>query len=93
MSPDDAKAHKKFALESAGERGLLDLEMLFEARMIDGEHQAVCPLCLQPISAVGFYSRLPQAEGREVVDLTVTEINLSRCQTSDLVRPLRTHAR
>lgn len=40
------------------------------------ERATVCPLCLQPLSGFGFFSRMAQALGREVHDLTVTEINL-----------------
>jgi hypothetical protein len=33
-------------------------------------------LCLKPLSANGFFDKVIQAEGREVPDLTVTELNL-----------------
>lgn len=35
-----------------------------------------CPLCLEPVSAKQLMERVPQAEGREVMDLTITEANL-----------------
>jgi len=44
--------------------------------MIDNENQTTCPLCLEKLSGMGFFNRMAQAEGREVPDLTVTEINL-----------------
>lgn len=37
---------------------------------------ACCPLCLEPIKASELMERAKQAEGREVVDLTITEANL-----------------
>jgi hypothetical protein len=42
--------------------------------MVDGK--AVCPLCRRPIRATEMMSRVAQAEGREVFDLTITEVNL-----------------
>lgn len=44
--------------------------------LVGAGHVAVCPLCVEPLYASGLMTRLEQAEGREVVDLTVTEINL-----------------
>jgi len=41
-----------------------------------GNIETICPLCRAIIDASGLMTRLEQAEGREVVDLTVTEINL-----------------
>lgn len=58
------------------ENGLNDLGKLHNARMIDKDNNAVCPLCLEKLSANGFLSKLIQAEGRYVPDLTVTQINL-----------------
>ena len=40
------------------------------------ESQTVCPLCKEPIRTSELMSRIQQAEGREVFDLTVTEVNL-----------------
>jgi hypothetical protein len=40
------------------------------------EGATICPLCLDELSGAGFFSRLEQAEGREVHDLTVTQLNL-----------------
>lgn len=76
MSETDALSRKEYALRVAQEDGLLDFERLIEARIINESHETVCPLCLERLSAFGFYNRLAQAEGREVPDLTVTEINL-----------------
>lgn len=76
MSEIDAHERKRIALEKADEQGLLDYDKLISSRIIDEQHNTVCPLCLQKLSGFGFYTRLSQAEGREVPDITVTEINL-----------------
>lgn len=76
MSTEDAVRCKEAALAKAAENGLLDYDRLRASRIINERNQTVCPLCLQPLSAYGFYTRMAQAEGREVPDLTVTEINL-----------------
>lgn len=72
MSEDDAL----FCLQLAEDEGLLDYESLKEARMTNSDNLTICPLCLEPLSSFGFFNRLVQAMGREVHDLTVTEINL-----------------
>lgn len=76
MSADEIKGRKNPVIGKADQRGLLDYGQLVEARVLNSSHELVCPLCLEPISAAGFLSRLPQASGRERHDLTVTEINL-----------------
>lgn len=76
MSQEDAEQRKVFILREAAEKGLLNYEQMRESRILNDQNQTICPLCLEKISAYGFYSRLVQAEGREVPDLTVTEINL-----------------
>lgn len=76
MDEADIKTRKEAILEESKIRGLLDLNRLIEARVINAEHKTTCPLCLEELSGNGFMSRLVQAEGREVPDLTVTEVNL-----------------
>ena len=76
MSRADAESRRQAILASAAAGGLLEYEALRNARIIDEQNRTVCPLCLKPLSARGFYTRMAQAEGREVPDLTVTEINL-----------------
>lgn len=49
-------------------------------RLDSGALRAICPLCRCEIEASGLMSRIEQMEGREVVDLTVTEINLFHLQ-------------
>lgn len=60
----------------AREAGLLDLDKLKAARIINEEEHTICPLCLKPISARGFADTMTQSEGREVTDVTVTEVSL-----------------
>ena len=56
--------------------GLLDTVRLTKARMLNGRGKTICPLCLDELSAQGFFNRMEQAEGRVVHDLTVTQLNL-----------------
>lgn len=76
MSEKDALLRKKSVLEDCKARGLLDLDRLTEARVINKQGKTTCPLCLEELTGLRFLSRLEQAEGREVPDLTVTQINL-----------------
>lgn len=76
MSEEQARARKQYALHASDELGLLDYDQLCHARLMNDDRITVCPLCLEPLSGSGFFTRLAQAEGREVPDLTVTEINL-----------------
>lgn len=57
-----------------------DHEKLVKARIVDKDGYTICPLCLKHISAIGFCDRIQQAEGREVPDLTVTEVSLFHIQ-------------
>lgn len=66
----------KWNREAADKFGLSYFEKLTDARILNKDKITICPLCLKPLSANGFLTRLEQAEGREVPDLTVTEINL-----------------
>lgn len=70
--------------EEAKNNGLADKQKLQEMRAIDADGYTICPLCLKHISARGFCSRISQAEGRDVPDLTVTEVSLFH------IRELRT---
>ena len=76
MSKEEAEERRKDCLDKCKEAGLLDFDKLIENRIINSEHRTICPLCLAKLSGYGFFNRMPQAEGREVPDLTVTEINL-----------------
>ncbi len=84
MSKEDIAMRSTFINETVKELKLDDDKRLTDARIIDSEGHTTCPLCLEKLSAKGFYSRLEQAEGRDVPDLTVTQINLFH------IRELRT---
>lgn len=76
MDYDLVKQRIEFIKGKAQELGLVDRAKLIKARIIDSEGYTICPLCLKRISAIGFCERIQQAEGREVPDLTVTEVSL-----------------
>jgi hypothetical protein len=76
MTAEDVKKRKSAVLKKCDEAGLLDYKSLIKSRALDKNNNTVCPLCLENLSANGFLSRLEQAEGREVHDLTVTQLNL-----------------
>lgn len=76
MSKEEAIQRKEISLAEADQNELLCFQKLQSARILNSNNETICPLCLERISGFGFYSRLAQAEGREVPDLTVTEINL-----------------
>lgn len=80
MARADAIERKNYSFELAKNHGLLKYQELYNARMIDQNHTTICPFCLEPLSAQGFFSRFAQAMGREVHDLTITEINLFHIQ-------------
>lgn len=76
MSKDNAELRKNTNYQEAERLGLNNAEMLFSQRIIDKENNTICPLCLEKLSAIGFFSKMEQAEGRYVPDLTVTQLNL-----------------
>jgi len=76
MAAKDTALRKEGILKIAEEKGLLDFKKLIAARIVDKEHVTICPLCLMRLSAKGFLTRMEQAQGRAVHDITVTEINL-----------------
>ncbi len=76
MSINEAKLRKSFCLTKAKEQNLIEVGSLTKARMTNKDSLTVCPLCLEFLSGFGFFARMAQALGREVHDLTVTEINL-----------------
>lgn len=76
MSDEDIKLRVESNLKKAKKEGLADIKKLVEKRIINNNENTICPLCLEEISAGGFYSKVLQAEGREVSDLTVTQLNL-----------------
>ncbi|MEZ4959300.1 MAG: BstXI family restriction endonuclease [Saprospiraceae bacterium] len=84
LSSDEIKIRKEWIELSVNQEGLDTKEKLIEARIIDNENFTICPLCLERLSAGGFLNKLEQAEGRDVPDLTVTQLNLFH------IRELRT---
>jgi hypothetical protein len=76
MTTKDVSARKAAILELAKENGLLKYKKLTKARILDADGKTICPLCLKRLSAEGFFTRIEQAEGRAVHDLTVTQVNL-----------------
>ncbi len=76
MSFSDATKRKNHYLCLAEKESLLNYDELVAARLVNKDHVTVCPLCLEPLSGYGFFNKLAQALGREVHDLTTTEINL-----------------
>jgi hypothetical protein len=76
MAKDDASTRESVVLKECADANLLDYDRLRKSRMINKHNNAICPLCLEELSGSGFFSRMKQAEGREVSDITVTQINL-----------------
>lgn len=76
MTEENIAIRKECIIDICKERNLSDINLLQENRMIDKENNTICPLCMEKLRGMGFLSRLSQADGRSVPDLTVTEINL-----------------
>lgn len=61
------------------DRGLGDLHRFVSSGalvVVADEFRTVCPLCRAPVKAGDLMTRMEQAPGREIEDLTVTEANL-----------------
>jgi len=80
MTALDIQERKEGIFLEANKLGLLDETKLIQNRIINNNRNTVCPLCLEEISTSGFITRMAQAEGREVHDLTITENNLFHIQ-------------
>ena len=80
MTAAQAAARKAANLDKCQQHELLDLPRLTQARMLNSAGYTICPLCLDELSGQGFFNRMEQAEGREVPDLTVTQLNLFHVQ-------------
>jgi len=76
MTESNVTVRKSTILHRCEEQGLLDLERLTQARILNRNGRTMCPLCREELSAQGFFNRMEQAEGRAVNDLTVTQLNL-----------------
>ena len=80
MAEADVAARKQAVLASADAAGLLDLQRLRAARIVNAADETICPLCLTPLSATDFMRRGEQALGRETYDITITELSLFHIQ-------------
>lgn len=76
MSERDAAIRKQAILDACQKDDLCDQARLNASRMINAQGHTICPLCLQELSGAGFLSRMEQAPGRDVRDLTVTQVSL-----------------
>jgi ribosomal protein L34 len=76
MSLEDAAKRKQGIIRLCEDGQLLDYDRLIKSRILNEQRRTICPLCLEELSSQGFFSRMEQAEGREVLDLTVTQLNL-----------------
>jgi ribosomal protein L34 len=76
MTVAEVSSRKGAILSKCQQLGLLDITRLTEARMLNAAGRTICPLCLQELTAQGFFNRMEQAEGRAVLDLTITQLNL-----------------
>ncbi|WP_081314413.1 BstXI family restriction endonuclease [Rhodococcus pyridinivorans] len=76
IGEEAADARRAARIQAATADGLLDYTRLKALRMVNDEYEAICPLCLERLSAADFMKRSEQAEGRETYDLTTTEISL-----------------
>ena len=76
MTMEDAAHRKSAILRQCECKNLLNRMLLTKARILNRQGRTMCPLCLEELSAQGFFNRMEQAEGREVPDLTITQINL-----------------
>lgn len=80
MTIAEIEAMKSLSIDEASPANLLDYNVLKENRILNSKHELICPLCLENLGAAGLLNRMKQAVGREVHDLTVTEINLFHIQ-------------
>lgn len=80
MTATDAEARRDAKLREAKDQGLLDVARLKDIRALDDEGFTMCPLCRERIPAATFLDRTEQAVGREVVDLTTTDVSLFHIQ-------------
>jgi hypothetical protein len=76
MTSESIAVRRAANLAKCQQHELLDIARLTQARMLNATAFTICPLCLEEISGEGFFNRMVQAEGREVPDLTNTQLNL-----------------
>lgn len=76
IDPTLALQRKNFIKAEAARLNLDSIQSLESERIVDSKGFTICPLCLEHISAFNFLEKIVQAKGREVPDLTVTEVSL-----------------
>lgn len=76
MSIADTAVRREANIEVCTSNELLDFDKLVAQRLLSKNSKTICPLCLEEVSARGFFTRVEQAEGRVVPDLTITQLNL-----------------
>ena len=76
MTLEGVGTRKMDNFEKCEKLGLLDIPRLVQSRILNAQGTTICPLCLKELSGQGFFNRMAQAEGREVSDLTITQLNL-----------------
>ncbi len=76
MTEDAIVVRREAILSKCRDLGLLDYQKLKTVRILDCDNVTVCPFCLKRLQGRGFMTRLAQMQGREVPDLTVTEVSL-----------------
>lgn len=76
MQEVDIATRKQYIEDECLQSFLSDKIKLQTSRILNTQGNAICPLCLEEISARVFFQKVAQAEGREVEDLTVTQLNL-----------------
>lgn len=76
MTAESAATRSAAILAQCKKSNLLDTTQLKHARILNARGKTICPLCLDELSASGFFSRMEQAAGRAVHDLTITQLNL-----------------
>ena len=76
MTEENANFRKEQIFKLCKTQNLLDYDKLKKMRIINAQNHTICPLCLKELSGNEFLNRVVQPEGREVPDLTVTQVNL-----------------
>jgi len=80
MTESDITLRQSYNFSKAHQHNLLNTYRLKQNRILNKQNYTVCPLCLEVLSGHGFFNRMEQAQGREVHDLTITQINLFHIQ-------------
>jgi hypothetical protein len=76
MAAEGMAVRKEVILAKCRKSGLLDIDLLIQTRILNSGRHTICPFCLEELSSQGFFNRMEQAQGRDVPDLTITQLNL-----------------